>query len=150
MEDALLLAPMGKDESRREAQEPVRSRKVSSPPVSHAGTWHTAPVPSGEMVWAPGVRQRLVDALGVTPEEVEDIVVLVTALHDLGKAYPNFQIKSERFAAELARFGLPLKTYGEDIPARHRKHSRNRAVAEIQRFCTSFMRWRGCSALGDN
>jgi CRISPR-associated endonuclease/helicase Cas3 len=80
---------------------------------------------------SPRVRARIIDALGVTEEVAEDIVVLVTALHDLGKAYPNFQVKSDAFATELIRLGLSLKTNGNDIP-----HG-TASIPEIERLLKS-------------
>jgi len=57
----------------------------------------------------PTLRKRIADALGVSEDDAEKVVVLLTGIHDLGKA-SAFQAKATHFWPKVQELGLKLGT----------------------------------------
>ena len=64
---------------------------------SAAALWETLSAP---------IKTRMANALGMDVERAGTLFVLLAGLHDLGKAYPNFQNKAPQFLPDLDAAGF--------------------------------------------
>lgn len=64
---------------------------------------------SAKVLWSllpSPIKMRLASALNMETDQAGTLFVLLSGLHDLGKAYPNFQIKAPQLLEELKHAGF--------------------------------------------